>query len=219
MRAQNTPGSEPAESDPSLAWDSRLVTFRDRSSQPLCDPYSPSGTSWRATKMVVQGARERMFGHIAPIRMPCSRSSACCPVVPRQISRPGMVAVTWAGLIERQTIKVPFVAQDCLRPRSRELLAGRSGPIVAGPAARSRSDARTDERVGAACDGVGLDRRRQTGGSSDRMAGKDMRTGRIDWQRADLSGTGHPSTSSADESALPTLIYLHKPDRTPDGSP
>jgi hypothetical protein len=28
----------------------------------------------------------------------------------------------------------------------------------------------------------------------DRMAGKDMRTGRIDWQRADLSGTGHQPT-------------------------
>ena len=40
--------------------------------------------------------------------------------VPRQISRPDMVALTWAGLIERQTIKVPFVAQACLRPRSRE---------------------------------------------------------------------------------------------------
>jgi len=38
------------------------------------------GTSWRTTKMVVQGARERMFCHVAPIRLPCSRSSACCPV-------------------------------------------------------------------------------------------------------------------------------------------
>jgi hypothetical protein len=37
-----------------------------------------SGTSWRATKMVVPGARERMFCHVA-IRMPCSRSLACCP--------------------------------------------------------------------------------------------------------------------------------------------
>ena len=36
--------------------------------------------SWRATKMVVQGTRERMYCHIAPIRMPCSRSLACCPV-------------------------------------------------------------------------------------------------------------------------------------------
>ena len=80
MCGQNRPGCEPAESDPSLAWDSCPVTFRDRSSQSLCDPYPPSGTSWRATKMVVQGARERMFCHIAPIRMPCSRSLACCPV-------------------------------------------------------------------------------------------------------------------------------------------
>ncbi len=39
----------------------------------------PFGTSWRATKMVVQGARERMFCHVA-IRMPCSRSLACWPV-------------------------------------------------------------------------------------------------------------------------------------------
>ena len=34
--------------------------------------------SWRATK--IQGTRERMFCHIAPIRMPCSRSLACSPV-------------------------------------------------------------------------------------------------------------------------------------------
>jgi hypothetical protein len=38
------------------------------------------GTSRRATKMIVQGARERMFCHVAPIRLPCSRSLACCPV-------------------------------------------------------------------------------------------------------------------------------------------
>ena len=39
------------------------------------------GTSrCQATNMVVQGARERMFCHVAPIRMPCSRSLACCPV-------------------------------------------------------------------------------------------------------------------------------------------
>jgi hypothetical protein len=31
--------------------------------------------------------------------------------VPRQISRPDMMALTWAGLIERHTIKVSFVAQ------------------------------------------------------------------------------------------------------------
>ena len=29
-----------------------------------------------------------------------------------------------------------------------------------------------------------------TGDASDRIAGKDTRTGRIDWQQADLSGTG-----------------------------
>jgi hypothetical protein len=29
-----------------------------------------------------------------------------------------------------------------------------------------------------------------TGDAPDRIAGKDTRTGRIDWQRTDLSGTG-----------------------------
>jgi hypothetical protein len=38
------------------------------------------GTSWRATKMAVQGAQERMFCHAAPIHLPCPRSLAGCPV-------------------------------------------------------------------------------------------------------------------------------------------
>jgi|ERR1019366_8660096 hypothetical protein len=38
------------------------------------------GTSWWATKMVAQGARERMFCHVVPIGMPCTRSLACCLV-------------------------------------------------------------------------------------------------------------------------------------------
>jgi hypothetical protein len=53
--------------------------------------------------------------------------------VPRQISRPAMAALTWAGLIKWRTIKVPVVVQVDLRPHSRELLAGRPGPIVPGP--------------------------------------------------------------------------------------
>jgi hypothetical protein len=32
-------------------------------------PDPPSGTSWQAAKMVVQGVREPMFCHVAPIRM------------------------------------------------------------------------------------------------------------------------------------------------------
>lgn len=43
--------------------------------------------------------------------------------VPRKISRPVMVALTWAGLIEWQTIKVPVVVQIGLRRLSRGLLA------------------------------------------------------------------------------------------------
>jgi hypothetical protein len=38
----------------------------------------------------------------------------------------------------------------------------------------------------------GLDRCRQSGGVSGSDGGKDTQTGRIDWQRTDLSGTGHP---------------------------
>lgn len=47
-----------------------LVTHRAR------DP--PFWTSWWAIKMVAHGARERMFCHVVPIRMPCTRSLACC---------------------------------------------------------------------------------------------------------------------------------------------
>ena len=43
--------------------------------------------------------------------------------VPRQISRPAMVALTWAGLIEWQTIKVPAAVQVGPGPRSRGLRA------------------------------------------------------------------------------------------------
>jgi len=68
----------------------------------------------------------------------------------------GQAALTWAGLMEWQTIKVPVAAQVDLRRHSRELLAGRSGPIVAGPEARSHSEARADGHARAACGGVGL---------------------------------------------------------------
>jgi hypothetical protein len=42
--------------------------------------YPPFGTSWRAAKIVVQGARERMFCPVTRIRTPCSRLLACRPV-------------------------------------------------------------------------------------------------------------------------------------------
>ena len=38
---------------------------------------------------------------------------------------------------------------------------------------------------------VGLATVSPAGDAPDRIAGKDIRTGRNDWQRADLSGTGH----------------------------
>ena len=61
-------------------------TYRQRRAVPgaglhvsLDEPEPPFGTSWRAAKMVVQGARERMFCHVTPIRTPCSRLLACRP--------------------------------------------------------------------------------------------------------------------------------------------
>lgn len=53
-------------------------------------------------------------------------------VVRRQISQPAMAALTWADLIEWQTIKVPAVVLVGPGPRSRGLRARRSGRIVAG---------------------------------------------------------------------------------------
>ena len=46
-----------------------------------------------------------------------------CSAVPRQISRPAIAALTWAGLIEWQTIKAQVVVQVGPRRRSRGLHA------------------------------------------------------------------------------------------------
>ena len=66
--------------DPSQRCGTWPVTLRGRSRLPLYDPYPPFGTSWQAARIVVQAAREWMFCHVSPIRMPCSSSLACCPV-------------------------------------------------------------------------------------------------------------------------------------------
>lgn len=103
-----------------------------------------------------------------------------------------MAALTWAGLIEWQTIKVQVVVQVGPRRRLRGLLATRSGPIAAWP---QRRFARVLASIGALAQSVRPARLAAdvpTGYAEDRMAGTETRTGRIDWQRADLSGTGHP---------------------------
>jgi hypothetical protein len=80
------------------------ITLSDAEGRGERSPSRRSGTSWRAAKMVAQGARERMFCHVTPIRTPCSRSLACRPAVRCQISRPATMGLNWAGLIERQMI-------------------------------------------------------------------------------------------------------------------
>jgi len=52
---------------------------------------------------------------------------------------------------------------------------------------------------------------RQLGNASDRIAGKDTRTGRIDWQRADLSAQDIQAHYSADERELRARIRMHLP--------
>jgi hypothetical protein len=84
-----------------------------------------------------------------------------------------MVPLTWAGLIEWQTIKVPVVVQVGPRPHLRGLLASGFGPIVAGP---RRGAAQVLVSTGVLVLSVmaaGLVADASTGDASDRIAGRD----------------------------------------------
>ena len=56
------------------------ITLSDEESSGRTLTEPPFWTSWRAAKIVIQGAHERMFRYGPPIRMPCSRSLVCCLV-------------------------------------------------------------------------------------------------------------------------------------------
>ena len=97
-----------------------------------------------------------------------SIASAICPVsVPCQINRPGMMPLTWAGLIDWQTIMARRPAKlgsrpqlslthaiatgpkICWRERPRISLHAGKTPVVAvtAPGNRSNFDGRTTERA------------------------------------------------------------------------
>ncbi len=131
-----------------------------------------------------QPSRERRRQDVNPGRAQRRSHSSRDPGVRCQISRPGLVALTWAGLIDWQTIELPVAVQ--VRPRSYskgfcQYVSSDDSRPVAGPSSCIRADAHC---------GV-LDALAPAEDVSDRIAGKDLRTGWIDWQRADLSGTGH----------------------------
>ena len=129
----------------------------------------------------------------------CTRYAA----VPRQISRPAMAALTWAGLIEWPTINVQVVVQVGLRRRLRGLLATRSGPIAAWP---RRGFARVLVSIGALAQSV-----RRPGWLLTRQLG----TLRTAWlarkrERAGLTGNG-PTYLAPDRYAACAGILSARP--------
>ena len=113
--------------------------------------------------------------------------------VPCQISRPAKEALTWAGLIDWQTIKVQIVVQvgptTAIEGASCQLIR----PGRYWPAARLRSDARVD--------GPAVQSAMAAGPVADAPT-ETLRTGRLARERERARSTGNGLTYLARDSVI-----------------